>query len=305
MSHDHGASRYDRAFAIGVALNLGFVVVEAVFGVMAHSLALLADSGHNLSDVVGLLLAWGASVLARRAPTPRRTYGWRGSSILAALFNAVFLLIAVGAIAWEAIRRFEHPMPVATGTVIWVAAVGIGINSATAMLFFAGRKRDLNVRGAFLHMAADAAVSLGVVIAGMVMAKTGWSWVDPVTSLAIVAVITVGTWGLLRESLNLALHAVPEGVDPQAVHAYLASLPGVVAVHDLHIWSMSTTEVALTGHIVKPELANDDALLTHVSQELHDRFEIAHATLQVERDASHFCSLAPDAPTQRKAEAGR
>jgi cobalt-zinc-cadmium efflux system protein len=304
MTHQHGAPRYDRAFAIGVALNLIFVILEAAFGVISHSLALLADSGHNLSDVAGLLLAWGASVLARRAPTARRTYGWRGSSILAALFNAVLLLIAVGAIAWEAIRRFERPMPVASGTVIWVAAVGIAINGATAMLFFAGRKRDLNIRGAFLHMAADTAVSVGVVIAGVVIARTGWSWVDPVTSLAIVTVITVGTWSLLRESVNLALHAVPEGIDPQTVHDYLAGMPGVAAVHDLHIWPMSTTEVALTGHIVKPELANDDALLTRISQDLHDRFGIEHATLQVERDASHFCSLSSDIPPNPTSASG-
>jgi len=302
MTHDH-SNRYDRAFAVAVALNLVFVATEAAFGALAHSLALLADAGHNLSDVAGLLLAWGAVVLARRAPTQRRTYGWRGSSILAALANAVLLLIAVGAIAWEAVGRFARPEPVAAGTVIGVAAVGIVINAATAMLFFAGRKGDVNLRGAFLHMAADAGVSLGVVVAGFIIAATGWTWVDPVVSFGIAAIITIGTWGLLRESVNLALHAVPEGVDPAAVIDHLAGLEGVTAVHDLHIWPMSTTEVALTAHLVRPEVANDDALLARICEELHARFGIEHVTIQVERDATHFCSLVADGAPGRPPDA--
>ena len=302
MAHDHGAggsghshapANYSRAFAIGVALNVGFVVVEAAFGFLSGSLALVADAGHNLSDVLGLLLAWGASILVRRRPTLRRTYGLRRSSILAALLNAVFLLLAIGAIGWEALARFAHPAPVAGGTVIWVALIGIVINGATALLFFSGRKGDLNIRGAFLHMAADAGVSLGVVIAGLAILLTGWPWLDPAVSLAIVAIIFVGTWGLLRDSVNLALDAVPEGIDAAAVGDYLAALPGVAAVHDLHIWAMSTTETALTAHLVIPRAGDGDALLARASAELHDRFGIEHPTLQVERgDPAHPCARA-------------
>lgn len=293
--HDHGPANYNVAFAIGVALNLGFVFVEAVYGVLAHSLALLADAGHNLSDVAGLLLAWGAMVLSRRKPTRRRTYGLRRSSILAALGNAVLLLIAVGAIAWEAILRLGNPAPVAGGTVMAVAGIGIVVNGVTALLFMTGRKKDVNIEGAFLHMAADAAVSLGVVIAGAAIKFTGWAWLDPVTSLAVVAVIMGGTWGLLRKSVNLAMDAVPEHIDPDEVRAYLAGLTGVTAVHDLHIWGMSTTEAALTAHVVRPQAGNDDAFLMRTAKELHDRFEIEHVTLQVERgDSGQHCRLEPE-----------
>jgi cobalt-zinc-cadmium efflux system protein len=291
--HSHAPADFGRAFAIGVTLNLGFVIVEAVFGGLSHSLALLADAGHNLSDVLGLLLAWGASVLVRRVPTPRRTYGLRRSSILAALLNAVILLVAVGGIAWEAILRLRHPEPVAGGTVMLVAAAGIVVNGLTAWLFMAGQKGDLNVRGAFLHMAADAAVSLGVVLAALAMRFTGWLWLDPAVSLAVVAVITLGTWGLLRESLDLALDAVPAGIHPAEVEAYLAALPGVEAVHDLHIWGMSTTEAALTVHLVKPDAGVDDALLARINTELHDKFGIEHTTVQFELgDETHPCSQA-------------
>lgn len=292
MAHAHThAPDFGRAFAWGVALNAAFVAAEAGFGLAADSLALLADAGHNAGDVLGLLLAWWADRLSRRLPTPRRTYGLRRSSVLAALANAALLLVAVGAIAWEAVRRLHQP-PVAGGTVVAVAAIGVAVNAATALLFFAGRRHDLNVRGAFLHMAADAAVSAGVVAAGLVMRATGWAWLDPAVSLAIVAVITAGTWGLLRESLDLALDAVPAGIDPAAVRAYLAGLPGVAAVHDLHIWGMSTTATALTAHLVRPCGRLDDALLARARRELHDRFGIGHVTIQVE--AGHPCDLAPD-----------
>lgn len=297
MSHDHNhaATSHNRAFAIGIALNLTFVALEAVFGVLANSLALLADAGHNLSDVLGLLLAWGASYLAKRRPTLRRTYGFRRSSILAALLNALLLLIAVGAIGWEAIGRFAHPEPVLGGMVIAVAAVGVVINTITALLFMSGRKDDLNIRGAFLHMAADAAVSLGVVITGVVIGITGWAWLDPVTSLLIAFVITVGTWHLLRQSIDLSMDAVPEGVDLPGVRAFLTSLPGVVEVHDLHIWGMSTTETALTVHLVKSEAKADDDWLAWVGHELHHKFDIEHATIQVESgQGSQPCKLAPD-----------
>jgi len=267
---------------VGIVLNLGFVVVEFIYGQLAHSLALVADAGHNLSDVLALLLAWGAMVLARRRPTPGRTYGMRRSSILAALVNAVVLLVAVGAIAWEAVRRFGAPSPVAEKTVIWVAAIGIVINAGTALLFLSGRKGDLNIRGAFLHMAADAGVSLGVVLAGVAILATGWWWLDPVVSLVIVGVILIGTWDLLRDAVNLALDAVPEGVDLPGVRQYLAGLPNVVDVHDLHIWGMSTTETALTAHLVMAEAVCDDAFLARIEGELHTLFGIEHATIQVE-----------------------
>ena len=294
LGHSHAPASFGRAFAIGTALNLGFVVVQVVFGLFAHSLALLADAGHNLGDVFGLLLAWWASHLVKTVPTERRTYGLGRSSILAALANAVFLLVACGGITWEAIRRFGQPAPVEGGTVVWVAALGIAINTATALLFMSGRKGDLNVKGAFLHMAADAAVSAGVVVAGIVILSTGWQWLDPVTSLAINAIIVWGTWGLLRDATNLALDAVPTSIDPAAVCSYLERLPSVTAVHDLHIWALSTTQTALTAHLVKPNAEVDDALLTQVYDELRERFGISHATIQLERgDAAHPCQLAP------------
>ncbi len=293
-SHDH-APDYNRAFALGIALNLGFVAAEVGFGVVAHSLALIADAGHNLSDVLGLALAWGASRLAARRPSGRRTYGFRRSTILTALVNAVVLLVAIGGIVWEAVNRFGQPEHVAGGIVIAVAGVGVLVNGATALLFFSGRQSDLNVRGAFLHMAADAGVSLGVVVAGVAILRTGWLWLDPVVSLVIAAVILIGTWGLLRESLDLALDAVPEGIDPAAVEAYLAALPGVVAVHDLHIWGLSTTHAALTAHLVRPGAQIDDGFVGQVCREMHDRFGIEHATLQVESgDPAQACDLAPD-----------
>lgn len=281
--HSHAPKNFGAAFAIGTSLNLAFVILEVVFGIYAHSLALVADAGHNLGDVLGLVLAWIASVLTRTVPTQRHTYGLRGSSILAALFNAILLLVSVGAIAWEAVRRFNAPSDVAGKTVVWVSAIGIIINAATALMFMSGRKGDLNIRGAFLHMAADAAISVGVAVAGFAILATGYHWIDPVVSLAISAVIIWGTWGLLRESVNMAVHAVPESIDLPAVKHYLCSLDGVTAVHDLHIWAMSTTETALTAHIVKPNAEIDDASVARICDELHHRFGIGHATIQLEK----------------------
>lgn len=281
-NHSHAPLNYNRAFIIGITLNIGFVAIEAVFGFLTNSLALLADAGHNLSDVLGLLLAFGASWLTRRRPGQRYTYGLRRSSILAALLNASFLLIAIGAIALEAIQRFASPAPVNGTTVIGVALAGIVINGVTALLFMSGRERDLNIRGAFLHMAADALVSAGVVLAGIAILTTGWLWFDPVVSLIIAGVIAIGTWNLLRDSVNLALDAVPEGIDLQAVRTYLSELPGVVGVHDLHIWAMSTTETALTTHLVMLTGNPGDAFLSRISMELHDKFGIEHSTIQVE-----------------------
>ncbi|NMF66143.1 cation diffusion facilitator family transporter [Brasilonema octagenarum] len=293
--HNHGSSNYNRAFIISVTLNTGFVIIEAIYGILANSLALLADAGHNLSDVLGLLLAWGASVLVRRRPTPRRTYGLRRSSILAALLNAILLLVASGAIAWEAIQRFLEPSPVSGGIIIGVAAVGIVINTVSALMFMSGRERDLNIRGAFLHLVADAVVSLGAVLAGIAIIATGWLWFDPVVSLIIVVVIVVGTWQLFQESLNLATDAVPAGIEPLAVRTYLAELPGVSSVHDLHIWAMSTTETALTVHLVIPTGHPGDAFFTQVNRELHDNFGIEHATIQIESgDPNYPCSLAQE-----------
>ena len=280
--HNHAPAIYGRAFAVGVALNLGFVILEVIYGRLSHSLALVADAGHNLSDVLGLVLAWGAMILARRRPTPERTYGFRRSSILAALINAAVLLISVGAIAWEAIGRLNHPGPVAEATVIWVASIGILINAGTALMFISGRKRDLNIRGAFAHMTADAVIALGVVLTGIAMLETGWFWLDAAVSLVIVVLIVYGTWGLLRDSVNLALDAVPEGIDMDDVKQYLSGLPTCVDVHDLHVWGMSTTEAALTAHVVMAQTVCDDALLAKVANELHHRFGIEHTTLQVE-----------------------
>jgi len=278
-----------RAFKIGVTLNAGFIILEAVFGLVAGSLALLADAGHNLSDLLGLLMAWGASYLARRKATEKRTYGWRKSTILAALFNAVFLMMVIGAIGWEAVHRFMRPATVAGGTVIWVAAVGVAINGLTALLFMAGRKRDLNIQGAFLHMAADAGVSAGVVVVGVGMMVTGWMWLDPLVSLLIVAIIFIGTWGLLKESFNLALDAVPRHIDAGEVKDYLAGRPEILHIRDLHIWGMSTTEVALTAHMEKAEPSDGYALIEEISRDLKDRFGIGHATIQWEKSGrTHF-----------------
>src|SRR5260370_941977 len=260
-AHSHAPANFDRAFAIGIVLNIGFVVVDAACGIAANSLALLADAGHNLGDVLGLVMAWGAATLGRRRPSARYTYGLKRSSILVSLANAGLQLLAVGAIVWEAVQRLGKPEPVAEMTVIWVALVGIAINTATALLFMSGRKSDLNIKGAFVHMAADAVVSFGVVIAALAIMATGWLWLDPAVSLVIAVVITVGTWSLLRDSLTLALDAVPAHVDHREVDRYLAGLPGVTDVHDLHIWAMSTTEVAMTVHLVRPGATLDDCLL--------------------------------------------
>lgn len=290
--HHHGPARYDRSFALGALLNIGFVVVEAVYGLLANSTALLADAGHNLSDVMGLLLAWGAVWLGRRIPQGRYTYGFGNASILASLLNAMILLIAVGAILLEAAYRLADPQPVAETTVMVVAVIGIVINAWTAWLFMGGQKQDINLRGAYLHMAADAAVSVGVVIAALAIRFTGWLWLDPMTSIVIALVITAGTWGLLRDSVRLAMDAVPDGIDRAEVERYLAGLPGVEEVHDLHIWPISTTETALTAHLVRPGTDQGDGLLLELSSVLKDRFGIGHATIQVEQDGS-CCRLAP------------
>jgi len=280
--HDHAPANYNRIFAIGIILNLGFVAAEAFAGIVADSLALLADAGHNLSDVLGLVMAWAAHLLSQRHRTARRTYGWKRTSILAALANSVLLFLAIGGITWEAIRRFASPVDTHGHTVVLVAAIGIVINTATALLFVADRKKDLNIRGAFLHMAADAGVSAGVVGAGFAMASTGWHWIDPTVSLTVVAIILVGTWGLFKDSANLALDAVPRGIDAKKVEEYLCSQQGVSQVHDLHIWGMSTTETALTAHLVVSETIHDDTFLKNLSEDLLHRFKIAHMTIQIE-----------------------
>jgi cobalt-zinc-cadmium efflux system protein len=277
---------HNRAFIIAITLNIIFVAVEFGYGFVAHSTALMADAGHNLSDVLGLLLAWGAALLARRQPEGRYTYGLRSTSILAALANAMLLLVACGGIAWEALRRLLEPSPVAGMTVAVVAGVGIVINGLSAWLFMAGSKHDLNLRGAFLHMAADALVSLAVVVGGITILMTGWTWVDPALSLIIVAVIVIGTWGLLRESVNLSLSAVPRHIDLPAVQQFLNQLPGVEAVHDLHIWGMSTTETALTACLVMPQGQTDDHFMDEVAGQLKIRFAIHHSTLEIRRHAS-------------------
>jgi cobalt-zinc-cadmium efflux system protein len=281
-AHTHAPKDFGRAFAIGVALNLGFVAVEAVFGILANSTALLADAGHNLSDVIGLLIAWGATILAKRPPTERFTYGLRGTSILAALGNALLLIFACGAIAWEAVWRFANPEPVASTTVIVVAGIGILINGFTAWLFMSGRDSDLNIRGAYLHMVADAGVSLGVVTAGAAILLTGWLWLDPLTSLGIVAIILWSTWGLLRDSINLALAGVPARIDLAKVRDYLQTLPGVARAHHVHVWGMSTNEVALTAHLVMPGGHPGNDFLKATAHDLQERFGIAHPTLQIE-----------------------
>ena len=305
--HDHGFGHHHhhhhmpdpaghgRAFALAIGLNLVFVAIEFAYGFIAHSTALMADAGHNLSDVLGLVLAWGAALLAKSAPKGRYTYGLRGSSILAALGNGLLLMIACGAIALEAVQRFAEPAPVQGMTVSVVAAVGVLVNGFSAWLFMAGSKGDLNVRGAYLHMAADAALSLGVVVSGLVIMGTGWTWIDPAVSLAIVVVIVLGTWSLLRESVQLSMAAVPPGVDAGAVREYLCGQPGVKEVHDLHIWAMSTTENALTAHVVMPGGYPGDRVLDAMVDKLRSDFGIHHCTLQVEEGTTHHgCALGHD-----------
>ncbi len=289
--HDHGPADFGRAFALGTALNLAFVLIEGAAGVLADSVALLADAGHNLSDVLGLLIAWGGAELAKRAPSKRFTYGLRGSSILAALANAVLLFVAVGAILLEAVQRLAMPANVPGATVMLVAGAGIVVNLATALLFARGRKGDINVRGAFLHMAADAAVSAGVVVGGALILLTGAAWIDPVVSLVIVAVILWGSWGLFAESLTMLLQAVPDGIDAEAVERALAGLPGVTRVHDLHIWPMSTTEAALTAHLVMPGGHPGDAFLGDLQHRLAHDFRIDHTTVQIELGDGAECRM--------------
>ncbi|MEO8877203.1 MAG: cation diffusion facilitator family transporter [Polyangiaceae bacterium] len=292
-SHAHGGTN-DRAFIIGIVLNFGIVVLEVAYGVVSHSLALLADAGHNLGDVLGLGLAAGAAVLARRKPTRTRTYGFRRLTLLSALLNAIVLLVATGAIALESVQRIFHPEPVAAKTVIVVAAITMVVNGASALLFLRDRHHDLNVQGAFLHLAGDAAIALGVVVANIVIWQTGWSWLDPVTSLVVGFMILVGTWSLLRKSIDLVLDAVPEGIDVDAIRAYLAALPRVSEVHDLHVWATSSTENALTAHLVMPTNSCEPCFLGDVCKELHDRFDIDHTTLQVDAaEAPDPCRLAP------------
>jgi cobalt-zinc-cadmium efflux system protein len=287
--HSHAPASYGRAFAIGIVLNFGFVLVEAGYGLAAGSMALVADAGHNLSDVLGLLMAWGATILSGRSPSERFTYGFKSSSILAALFNASLLLVAIGAIAVEAIQRLVTPEPVDGQTVIVVAAIGIAINTATAMLFMSGRKDDLNIRGAFLHMAADALVSAGVLISGLLIGWTGMLWIDPATSLVIVAVIALGTWGLLKDSVKMSLLGVPPSIDHNQVAVYLRGQPGVAEVHDLHIWPLGTTETALTAHLFMPGGHPGNAFLAGLTKDLQHQFHIDHVTIQIELDDGKAC----------------
>ena len=299
-NHDHGQDhghahhhpppeKMTRAFAIGIALNTLFVVVEFGFGLLADSLALIADAGHNLSDVLSLVLAWGAIELAKRDPTPRRTYGLRRGTILSSLVSSLLLLVAMGAIGWEALLRLRAPAPVAGDIMILVAAAGVVINGVTAWLFAAGRHHDINVRAAFLHMAGDAGVSVGVALGGIGVVLAGWAWLDPVISLAIVGIIVWSTWGVLIEAMDLVFDAVPRGIDPHAVRGYLEALPGVTGIHDLHIWAMSTTETALTAHLVMPGGHRDDHFLHDVAHDLAGRFRIGHTTLQVEHGIGPAC----------------
>ncbi|MDI1239062.1 MAG: cation diffusion facilitator family transporter [Polaromonas sp.] len=297
--HDHGHApdNFNRAFAIGIVLNIVFVAIEAFYGWRVNSLALLADAAHNLSDVAGLVLAWGGALASKLRPNPRHTYGWKRGTILAAFANALLLLMAMGALAWEAVGRLFSPEPLAGAegvTIMVVAGIGIVINTATALLFMRGREHDLNIRGAFMHMAADALVSAGVVVAGALTLWMGWVWLDPVVSLLIAGVILVGTASLFKQSLHMLFDGVPDSVDPQAVQACLAALPGVTRVHDLHIWAMGTSQIALTAHLVMPQGHANDAFLKHATDQLHDRFDITHVTLQVMQQAFTAPCAPPD-----------
>lgn len=301
MSHNHNhtappqAINYNNAFAVGIALNVTYIIIETFYGLQIHSMSLIADAGHNLSDVLGLLLAWGAGYLAKSSFTNKRTYGFRKSTILAAIVNGILLLLVVGGISFEAIRKFLHPQPVPGALLMFVACAGVVINGITAMLFFRGKDKDLNIKGAFLHMAADAAVSLGVAAGGLVIFYTGWMWIDPAVSVLILVVITIGTWGLLKDSVLLSMDAVPEQIHTEDVRKYLRNLDGVTDVHDLHIWAMSTTEYALTAHLIIPEITSNDNFLCETADVLNHRFGISHTTIQIERSiltnsTVHNCS---------------
>jgi cobalt-zinc-cadmium efflux system protein len=290
--HHHAPANYTRAFVIGLGLNISFVLIEFIFGALANSVALIADAGHNLSDVLGLLLAWVGAVLARRQPSDQKTYGWRKTSIVAAFLNSASLLLVTGGIIWEAMLRLFHPGEVEGMIVIWVAAIGIVINTGTALMFLSGRKGDINIRAAFSHMMADAVVSAGVVLAGIGIVLTHWLWLDPVLSLLISVLIVFNAWGLLKESFHLIVDGVPAKIDGNAVRAYLSECVGVAQIHDLHIWGMSTTETALTVHLVMPDGHPGDAFLARICRELRHNFHIDHATLQVELgDPNHPCVL--------------
>jgi cobalt-zinc-cadmium efflux system protein len=301
--HDHhhghahasvGAS-VGRAFVLGIALNLGFVVVEVVYGAIAHSVALLADAGHNFGDVLGLGLSWGATALAKIKPSKRRTFGFRRSTIVASVANALILLFVTGGLTWESIRRLLSPARPHGATMIAVALVGAVVNAASALLFMAGSKRDLNVRSAFLHLASDAVLAIGVAVTGAVILATGWLWLDPAVSIVLALAILAGTWSLMKRSMDLMLDAVPQGIDPESVRTYLGALPGVVEVHDLHIWALSTSETALTAHLVMPANSSEPTFLACACRELHERFDIDHSTLQIDpQEAPDPCALASD-----------
>ena len=292
--HDHRSNGHGRAFAVGIALNLGFVIIEAWYGFQTGSLALLADAAHNLGDVGGLLLAWMAYAATKLRPSARKTYGWQRGSILASFVNAAILLVAMGSLGWEAVQRLQQPAPIAAGTVMVVAAIGVLINAATAMLFMSGGKTDLNIRGAFLHMAADALVSVGVIIAGALYLWQGWTWIDPLTGIIIAIVVIFGTWSLFRQSLHLLFDGVPEHISVTEVRQSLAAIAGVASVHDLHVWAMSTSEPALTAHLVVRDERSGDGILRDAQVVLHERFDIHHITLQLEAEpCADHCSVEP------------
>lgn len=291
-SHSHEPRNYNRAFAIGISLNVIFVIVEFVYGTLANSLALIADAGHNLSDVMSLVLAWGASRLAQSQPTLKRTYGLRRATILASLASAFLLLLALGGIAWEALGRLSNPKQITGTVVIMVAAIGVVINAVTAYLFFHDQKHDLNIKAAYLHMAADTVVSLGVVLAGLIILVTGWLWVDPVVSLVVVSVILIGTWGLLQDSINLSMDAVPEGIDLADIKNYLISIDSIIDVHDLHVWALSTTENALTVHLISSDDKINNDRLHRLQHHLQQEFGISHVTVQIENNTeANSCNL--------------
>ncbi len=288
-SHTHETKDFGKAFAIGIVLNVAFIIIEVVYGFIINSLALIADAGHNLSDVLGLVIAWVASYLVKKSATKKYTYGLKKSSVLAAFLNAMVLLVAIGIIIWEAIKRFAQPQPIEGTTIMIVAGIGVVINAATALLFFSGRNQDLNIKGAFLHMAADAGISLGVVLVGLVLTFTNYYWIDPVVSIVIAIVIFWGTWGLLKDSLNMALDAVPANIDKKGIENYLNSLPEVSGFHDLHIWAMSTTETALTVHLQLDSLPPYDSFIERVSDTLRHEYSIHHTTIQIESPGEEEC----------------